>query len=52
VKAEGRGAKNHTSRRRVENRNKGRRQQSTAIEFFRGVGFSIHMEGPVLYLRQ
>jgi len=32
-------------------KNKGRRQQSTADEFFRGVGFSVSKEGPKLYLR-
>ena len=33
------------------NKNKGKKQQSTADDAFRGVGFSIHREGPELYLR-
>jgi len=33
------------------NKNKGKRQQSTADDAFRGVGFSIRREGPELYLR-
>ena len=34
------------------NKNKGKeQQQSTADEAFRGIGFSIHREGPELYLR-
>ena len=33
------------------NKNKGKKQQSTADEAFRGIGFSIHREGPELYLR-
>jgi len=32
-------------------RNKGRRQQSTADDFFRGVGFSVGRDGHVLYLK-
>jgi len=33
------------------NKNKGKKQQSTADDAFTGVGFSIHREGPELYLR-
>ena len=33
------------------NKNKGKRQQSTANDAFRGVRFSICREGPELYLR-
>jgi len=33
------------------NKNKGKKQQSTANDVFRGVGFSIPREGPELYLR-
>jgi len=33
------------------NKNKGKRQQSTADDVLRSVGFSIHREGPELYLR-
>ena len=33
------------------NKNKGNKQQSTANDVFRGIGFSIHREGPELYLR-
>jgi len=33
------------------NKNKGKTQQSTVDDVFRGVGFSIRREGPELYLR-
>ena len=33
------------------NKNKGKRQQSTANDAFRGIEFSIWREGPELYLR-
>ena len=50
VKAESSGATNLTSlRRKAEVGTKG--EQSTADEFFRGVGFSIHREGPILVLK-
>ena len=39
------------SRRRAATKNKGEKQQSTADDAFRGVGFSISIEGPELYLR-
>ena len=37
--------------RNYHQQNKGKRQQSTTDDVFRGVGFSIHREGPELYLR-
>jgi len=33
------------------NKNKGKKQQSTVNDAFRGIGFSIRREGPELYLR-
>jgi len=33
------------------NKNKGKIQQSTDNDFFRGIGFSVRREGPELYLR-
>ena len=39
------------SRRRAATKNKGKKQQSTADDAFRGVGFSIRRGGPELYLR-
>jgi len=38
-------------RKKGGNKNKGKRQQSTANDAFRGIGFSIRREGPELYLR-
>ena len=38
-------------KKKVGNKNKGKKQQSTADDAFRGVGFSIRREGPELYLR-
>jgi len=38
-------------KKKVGNKNKGKKQQSTADDAFRGIGFSIRREGPELYLR-
>jgi len=38
-------------RKKGGNKNKGKKQQSTADDAFRGVGFFIRREGPELYLR-
>ena len=43
--------KPHDFKKKDGGRNKGRRQQSTADDFFRGVGFRIGRDGPILYLR-
>jgi len=43
--------KSHTFRKGAGGRNKGKRQQSTADYFIRGVGFSVHRDGPELYLK-
>jgi len=54
VKSEGgeqQDAKTHFKKKGGSNKNKGKRQQSTADDAFRGIGFSTLAEGPELYLR-
>jgi len=53
VKSEGRDRREGKAhfKKKGGNRNKGKKEQSTADDAFRGVGFSIHREGPELYLR-
>jgi len=43
--------KPHSFRKKGGGRNKSGRQQSTADDFFRGVGFSVCRDGPELYLK-
>jgi len=43
--------KPHNFRKKSGGRKKGKRQQSTAVDFFRRVGFSVHRDGPGLYLK-
>ena len=43
--------KTHFKKKGCGNTNKGKRQQSTANDAFRGIGFSIPREGPEFYLR-
>jgi len=51
IMSEGRERENKSHFKKKGNRNKGKRQQSTANDAFRGVGFSIRREEPELYLR-
>ena len=53
VKSEGRDRREGKAhfQKKGDNKNKGKKQQSTADDAFRGVGFSIRSEGPELYLR-
>ena len=43
--------KAHSFKKKGGCRIKGKRQQSTADDFIRGVGFSVGRDGPELYLR-
>ena len=42
---------NQHFKKKGSNKNRGMRQQSTADDFFRGMGFSVWRYGPELYLR-